>query len=389
MKPRDGFILKNKYDIIEISKEAARHQKDDSDVINATIGALFDDENQFLAFESVQNSMTFIDSLYPYTSSLGIPGLSETWFNHIHKSHLKIPSVPILSNGGTGGLSLAFETYLKKGDCIISGVPAWTNYEPMSKRLGIAYEPFPLIKEGSFNLDGLFETLDQALEKYDKVAILINDPAQNPTGLSLSKEEWITLLDEINEYDLNDRIILMNDLAYEAFVKREYDYYHVLNDHLKDTLLLSIYSGSKSFSLYGARTGMVVATSNHQEVLDDFKKSVFFVIRSTYSVPSSFGFKVIEKLFEKDVPTYLKEIDDRIQLLKERSEKLLEVLKDNQIEIYPYHHGFFLTIKTSDPDALIQSLNQQKIYAIPVYKGIRVAICSLPVNTIEKLRHLL
>jgi len=389
MKSIDGFFLENKYDIIEISKQASLHQQKDPDVINATIGALFDDENQFLAFDSVQKSMKEIDSIYPYTSSLGISGLSERWHQAIHQNQLKIPSVPILSNGGTGGLSLAFETYLKKGDCVISGIPAWTNYQAMTKRLGIAYETFPLIKDGIFNIDGLFETLDYALEKYDKVAVLINDPAQNPTGLTLDQATWVYLLDEINEYDLRDRLLLINDLAYEAFVKRDFDYYEVLNHHLKDTLLLSVYSGSKSFSLYGARSGMIVATSNHQEVLDDFLKSVFFVIRSTYSVPSSFGFKVIEKLFENEWNHYLEEIDARIDLLTERSQLLQDVLKEKNIETYPYHHGFFLTLKTKDPETLIEILNDKKMYAIPVFEGIRVAICSLPVETIKRLRQLL
>ena len=71
-----------------------------------------------------------------------------------------------------------------------------------------------------------------------------------------------------------------------------------------------------------------------------------------------------------------------ITLLKQRSDIILKEAKEINLMHYPYKEGFFITLKVDDSkiDKYHQELMNNNIFTVKVDHGIRIAVCSLPVN---------
>ena len=373
-----------------IADEARSLQKEDDDVINATIGSIYDDKHQFHAFETVTQSIQALPHMYPYTKPEGLLHVGDLWWEHLSKGSLNLPKKHILTLGGTGALYLLYRSVATSKDIVINAVPTWNNNYQMLEHQGITYDTFYMFnKENQYDLNTLKEKIDHALLHHEKVFVLVNDPSHNPSGYTMKKEEWIELFRLIQSYQLHDRLFLINDMAYVDYADKNYDYFALINDHLKDSTMFLTFSGSKAFSLYGARVGMLVTVSNHVELLKEIDTKTRYIARSTYSLPSSFGFQVIEHLLKHQYELYMKELDETKALLKSRVTVLRSILEDKKIPYLPYEHGFFITVKTNQPFTVFQTLKEHKIFTIPVEFGIRFAVSSITNKDINKLKEIL
>lgn len=59
------------------------------------------------------------------------------------------------------------------------------------------------------------------MEKQNRLVIVINDPCHNPTGYSLSKDEWKEVISFLNECSKTHAVVLLNDIAYIDFSSRQ------------------------------------------------------------------------------------------------------------------------------------------------------------------------
>jgi len=377
-------------DTLLIADEARLHQSNDDTVINATIGSIYDEMHQFHAFHTVQASIHALPHTYPYTKPEGLLHIGELWWQHLSKGALEIPKKHILTLGGTGALYLLYRSFATQEDMVINAVPTWNNNYQMLEHQGIAYETFYMFNEhNQYDLKALKQKIDHALHTHHKIFILLNDPSHNPSGYTMSKLEWITLLQLINDYKLNHRIYLINDMAYVDYANRDFNFYELLNTYLLETTMFMTFSGSKSFALYGARVGMLVTVSNNKSLIDEMYKKSSYIARATYSLPSSFGFQVIEHIFNHQYQPYLDELDETKAMLSFRVKALIKLFEEKKIEYLPYEHGFFITVKTENPLVVFHALKMQKIYTIPVEFGIRFALSSLTNQDIDKLNQIL
>ena len=74
--------------------------------------------------------------------------------------------------------------------------------------------------------------------------------------------------------------------------------------------------------------------------------------------------------------------------MKERSDIFTSEADACGLEYYPYKEGFFVTVKIEDNNvrnAYHEALMKEHIYTVMVNKGIRVAVCSLPVEKCKGL----
>ncbi|MDQ9829839.1 hypothetical protein RFX70_13590, partial [Acinetobacter baumannii] len=56
----------------------------------------------------------------------------------------------------------------------------------------------------------------------------------------------------------------------------------------------------------------------------------------------------------------------------------------------PFRSGFFITIPLKENAAeIIADLKSKKVFVLPVLGGMRIALCSVPCNKIEKLPKIL
>ena len=49
----------------------------------------------------------------------------------------------------------------------------------------------------------------------------------------------------------------------------------------------------------------------------------------------------------------------------------------------PYRAGFFISIPSSDSDAVCNKLHDDLIYAVPLAAGVRIAVCAVPSRKIK------
>ena len=55
------------------------------------------------------------------------------------------------------------------------------------------------------------------------------------------------------------------------------------------------------------------------------------------------------------------------------------------LEIVPFDAGFFVSVPCPDPDAVSKKLEEQDIFLVPLAKGIRVSVASIPEEACRKL----
>jgi len=74
--------------------------------------------------------------------------------------------------------------------------------------------------------------------------------------------------------------------------------------------------------------------------------------------------------------------------LKERADIFVREAEEVNLPIYPYEEGFFITLKIDDQivkNELHLKLKTLNIFFVNVYGGLRVAICSIPINKVKGL----
>lgn len=384
MLAKKHYKLDAKGDTLHISKEARAHKLLDEMVINGTVGALYDDQHAFFEYETVKQGILNAPTKYPYGTSAGDPEVSQKWLKHMFGDDLPNRYEAMLTIGGTGALSLAMDTYLGDGEVLISGVPDWTNYQNLAEHAKLKYVTYPLFDElGSFNINGLKQSIETHMNQ--KMMILINDPAQNPTGYSMDVDTWKQVLDLIHACNQNRNIVLLIDTAYIDFADDRTIAMKLLNTYDNHVLTLVAGSASKSFSLYGARLGILASFGSELE-LASFKEASLYAARGTYSLPSNFGINVLKYVFEH-MNTYQIERMEAKNMLQSRRNELLELLEEKKIKYYPQNHGFFVTLITHDPFPLFEDFKAKKIYAIPVHQGLRIALSSLSLEDIKWMKN--
>jgi len=78
---------------------------------------------------------------------------------------------------------------------------------------------------------------------------------------------------------------------------------------------------------------------------------------------------------EKLKADIMKERDQYYALIKERGDLFTKEAEACGLKMVPYIAGFFTSIPCTNPGAACDILHKDNIYAVPLAKGIRVALC--------------
>ena len=92
-------------------------------------------------------------------------------------------------------------------------------------------------------------------------------------------------------------------------------------------------------------------------------------------------------VMDHHLESYDQERQGYVDLLKRRSDLFIEEARAVNLEHYPYKEGFFVTLSMDNEtrDRYHEALMKEHIYTVKVNKGIRVAVCSLPLEKIKGL----
>lgn len=374
-----------------VTKAAAAKEKYGAEgVVDATIGSLYNEEGTIVAYESVFNCYDHIpkEEKAKYADSFtGNPDFRKQVYNWIAKDQpIELAHSVIATPGGSGAVSVTFTGILDAGQTVIIPDIAWGSYTLMATMDNLKYETYSLFEGDHFNINSFKEICKKVISKQDKLLVVINDPCHNPTGYSLTIAEWEEIVAFLNECGKSVPVVLLNDIAYIDYA---YDlnasraYLTTFNKFSDDVMAVVAFSCSKTLTSYGLRCGAALIMAKSKESVRNVEIVFEKLARAIWSnIPNAAmeNFTQVTTIHEE---AYLKEKAYYIDLLKKRSDIFMADAKACELPCYPYKEGFFVTVKIEDNqlrDKYHELLMENQIFTVKVFKGIRVAICSLSVN---------
>ncbi|MFX1442913.1 MAG: pyridoxal phosphate-dependent aminotransferase [Promethearchaeota archaeon] len=237
----------------------------------------------------------------------------------------------ILTNGGSGAITLAYASLFNPGDELIISSPNFVSYY----YCGIFFGVKVIEVERNADFSPNIEKIRKAVTNKTK-AILINSP-NNPTGYALERKELEELVNIIIENDL----YLISDEVYENYI---YDGLKQvspasLNGMFERTLTLN--AMSKLFSATGFRLGYVVA---NKEIIDLMSVYTTYTVAGTNHA-AQYGFIEALKMDTSFFQDILKQFDERRLLVYNRLKEIgFDVVKPKgSFYIMPSAKSFNMT----------------------------------------------
>ncbi|KKM09193.1 aminotransferase [Clostridiales bacterium PH28_bin88] len=383
------------FSVLKAAQEATATLGKDK-VVDASIGAIFDDHEQFATLETVTELLRRMPAseMMNYAPISGLPdflaaAIEVTFRNQRPEAYIKAVATP----GGTGGVRHVFYNYTEQGSKILIPDWFWGPYTTIAAEHLRQVERYSLFnKDDTFNLASLEEKTRSLLKEQDNLIIVVNTPAHNPTGYSLSKDEWSDTLFLLKEAakDKKKKITLLIDIAYIDYAgdPEKVRSFMPLFSMLPENVLVTIaFSMSKSFLVYGMRSGALIGVSSSKEVAEEFYNVNSYSNRGVWSNGTRGAQRLLAQINQDSDLTFAAEKERNAYkvLIEERASIFLKEAQEVGLVTCPYKAGFFITVPAKDPRGLAERLKAVNIFVVPLKKGIRFAVCSVPTRKIAGL----
>jgi len=200
-------------------------------------------------------------------------------------------AVTVQALGGTGALKVGAD-FLKRffpASQVWISNPSWENHRALFEAAGFTVNNYPYYDSETHGLD--FTAMLNALKALPAQSIVVlHACCHNPTGVDLSKEEWLRVVDLFQTTGL----IPFLDFAYQGFSEGiDADAFAVRAFAEAGVPCLIANSFSKSFALYRERVGALTIVTPSQDEANRVRSQVKRVIRTNYSNPPSHGGQVV------------------------------------------------------------------------------------------------
>lgn len=385
-------IVDTVFAIVAKAKEAKEKYGADQ-VVDATIGSLYNEEGQLVALDSVFNSLKNLDNkvLAKYAASFtGNPAFRQKVYDWVLDGNSHLEHEIIATPGGTGAVATTIQECLDEGQTVILPEIAWGSYALMAQMHNLEMAKYKLFEGDHFNIASFKETCKETMKKQDRLVIVINDPCHNPTGYSLTHEEWDEIILFLNECSKTHAVILLNDIAYIDFSARQKEAktYFGQFDKISDNVIVIVsFSLSKSMTSYGLRCGAAIVLGQKKENVEQVKIVFEKNARATWSNINNGAMETFVDVLDNHGKEYDEERLKYVALLKERGEIFTSEADAVGLKYYPYKEGFFVTLAMDNDtrDKFHDALMANNIFTVKVNLGIRVAICSLSIDKTKGL----
>lgn len=362
-------------------------------VVNATIGAILDEDEQLVCLPVVEKVFRSLPTteLIAYAPISGLPDyLEAVLVAAFGESRPNAYLGAVATAGGSGGIHHAIWNYLDEGEAALCSDWYWGAYSVLCKDMHRGFTTYKMLDENNkFNLADLKEKVFALLEKQDNLLYILNTPAHNPTGYSLGEEDMEGMLAILKEAAQipGKHITLFLDVAYIDYAGEKEEVRKIFKklENLPSNLLTIVgYSMSKGFTMYGQRTGAMIGVSSAPDVIQEFKDINQYTSRATWSNINRPAMKTLATIYNDPelLAQVIKERDFYYQMIKARADLFCKEAAECGLPMLPYVAGFFLSIPAKNPDAICDLLHEDNIFAVPLAAGVRVAVCAVPLKKI-------
>ena len=342
-------------------------------VTNATIGAILDEDEKLVCLPTIEKVYRGLatNELIAYAPISGLPDYLEKVITAAFgTSRPEGYIAAVATAGGTGVIHHTIWNYMDAGET--------------------ALDTYKMLDENNkYNLPALKAKVNEILGKQKSLLLMINTPAHNPTGYSLSEEDLQGVIDIIKEATAgtDKTVTLLLDVAYIDYAGEKEEVRKIfkkLSNLPANILSIVAYSMSKGFTLYGQRTGAMIGVSSSKEIIEEFAAINQYTSRATWSNINRPAMKTLANIYSD--PELLaateKERDDYYQMIKARADLFTKEAEECGLPMLPYVAGFFLSIPAKNPDAICDKLHEDNIFAVPLAAGVRIAVCAVPLKKI-------
>ena len=387
----------------------ARYQKaisDGHDAVNGTIGALLENDGSLAINQTVdqyvRNSPPI--EIAAYAPLKGLPEFLDLAVTlALGDAREELESIGVChtataSPGGSGALYLAAANYADPGTKVLLRDRHWGPYDGFLAGCGLGIATYPLLNESlGVDVDSLRIQLNELSSSQDRVMSWLNDPAHNPTGLSLSSEERMTVLEAFTNAAMENENVgytLLIDAAYHLYAREPHGWAETITDALHDgmewpanLLITFAISLSKSHTVYGLRGGALVTIHPDKSVVDRITTVMGVTGRQTWSASSRLAQYSIAKIHADSVSgaAWSDEKNRLTEILQQRRDLFIKSCEKYGVPINPTHDGFFAWLEHSDAASIVEKCASNQVYLVPLNGGVRIGLCAIPTNQIERV----
>ena len=357
-------------------------------VTNATIGAIMGEDEKLACIptmEKVFHQLPIADAI-AYAPIAGLPGsldtvIDLTFADNKPEGYL----AAVATAGGTGAIHHAIVNYTEAGDQVLTSDWFWGTYNVLCQEQGRTLTTYQLFDENqNYNLKALAAKLEELFAKQDSLLLIINTPAHNPTGYSLSEADWTGVLDLCKKYAAEGKKVnLLVDIAYIDYAgeKNECRRFMKQFSNLPENIFtMFAFSMSKGYTMYGQRTGAIIGLSASKELVDEFVDVAKYSSRATWSNINRGAMAVLNAIQQDAglLADFEAERESLYEIIRDRAAIFMKEAEECGLNALPYKAGFFLSIPAKDSKAVCDQLHKDLIFAVPLKAGVRIAVCSVP-----------
>ncbi len=379
--------------IFALNAEATRRKQAGESVVNATIGSLMNDDGSL----SVLNTVTRVLREVPandwaaYAPIPGMPGFVQAVIDDTFSTQpeMKAAATAVATPGGTGALRHALMNYLQSGQAMLTPNFYWGPYQTLAEEHERKVDTFKMFTDaGGLDVAALDAKVTEQLKTQGRVLLILNDPCNNPTGYSMTRAEWRSVVEVLLKH-ADQPVTLLVDMAYWLYAG-EGDHRAFLGELtplLGKTGLLFAWSGSKTYTHYGLRVGALLACEPDEKERNATQAALAYACRGTWSNCVRGGMVAVTRLLTDSA---LKAAcDDERQHFKRLLQNRVKAFNAAAVPkglVYPrYEGGFFVTVFHPDAEAQARRMQEKGVYVVPQKGALRVALCSAAESDVPRL----
>ena len=386
-----------------------------ADAINGTVGALLEDSGELAINQVVDAALRVAPAVEfsAYAPLKGLPpflDLAVSLALGEHRSTLEnlgVCSGATATPGGSGALYLAASNFAERGDSVLLRDRHWGPYGGFLKGCQLNLATYPLLPVSENPANPLLDIVSFSAElealatSQSTVMTWLNDPAHNPTGLTLPPESRFALLNAFMESATRHEHVghtLLIDAAYHLYADEPHGWAETLAEALdaglpwpENMLICFAVSLSKSHTIYGLRTGALVYLHPEQESVARLNDVMGVTGRQTWSAAPRVAQHVLSQLHASPEggQAWSDERDRVALLLSERRQRFVAACATHGVNINPSHDGFFAWYECEEPGAVAEACAQHHVYLVPLSGGVRIGLCAIPTRQVERVAEVL
>ncbi len=301
-------------------------------------------------------SQATLDGFNQYAAGDGLLALREQLAQlFLKRDQLQIdPLTEItITPGATIGIFSVIQAIIHQDDEVIIFDPSYDSYAPSVQLVGGKAVHIPL-NAPEFSVD--WDQVKSAIT--DKTRMVIVNTPHNPTGAIWSKQDWLNLIELIQDKN----IIVLSDEVYEHLIFDGEKHYSALSFPALRERSFVVGSFGKTFHVTGWKTGYCIASPELMKVF-----------RQIYQFANFCGVTPVQMALANFMQQHPEHIDGLASFYQQKRDLFNSGIQDSKFSFIPSKGTFFQNVDYSQirPDLNDVEMckflaEEHKIVAIPV-----------------------